>query len=63
MSFANSVYLKSAALDNVWGLVDGTLRDIARPVQKDQMERDWLYMVTLHIHWDGIYKTHSEVLR
>ena len=50
MSFANSVYLKSAALDNVWGLVDGTLRDIARPVQKDQMERDWLYMVTLHIH-------------
>ena len=33
MSFANSNYLKSAALDNIWGLVDSTLRDIAHPVQ------------------------------
>ena len=33
MSFANSDYLKSAALDNIWSLVDSTLRDIARPVQ------------------------------
>ena len=30
---SNSNYLKSASLDNVWGLVDGTLRNIAHPVQ------------------------------
>ena len=32
MSFANSIYQKGTALDNIWGFVDSTLRGIARPV-------------------------------
>ena len=32
MSFANSIYQKGTALDNICGFVDGTLRGIARPV-------------------------------
>ena len=37
MSFANSIYQKVAALDSVWGFVDGTLRGIARPVQNQRV--------------------------
>ena len=38
MSFANSFYQKGAALDHVWGFVDGTLRGIAHPVQKPESD-------------------------
>ena len=37
MSFANSVYHKGAALDNVWGFTDDTLRGIAHPVQNQRV--------------------------
>ena len=37
MSFANSVYQKGAALDNVLGFVDGTLRGIAHPIQNQRV--------------------------
>ena len=37
MSFPNSIYQKGAALDNVWGFVDCTLRGIARPVQNQRV--------------------------
>ena len=37
MSFANSIYQKGTALDNVWGFVDGTLRGIALPFQNQRV--------------------------
>ena len=37
MSFANSIYQKGTALDNVWGFVNGTLRGIALPFQNQRV--------------------------
>ena len=44
MSFANSVYQKGAALDNVWDFVDRTLRGIACPIHKQKVTNEQKYV-------------------